>query len=274
MSRRHLRSLALAALVLAGAACDGGTYYYDPYAYDSYYYYGYDTGYYYGYYDPFYYTYYRDTLQAPADPATPDTLAAQVAMSAPSYYSPASCVNATSSGGTATLVLSKCTSGPLGLPGVSGTLTATFATADNGISVTTSSSNLVIDGHAATFNGTGTSTSTATSRTFTGTSSGTFVGTTGDTYTRNSQINFDWVPGSGCATINGSGSVTGNGQSFTTMLANLQKCRDQCPTAGTLTLNAPDRVITVTFDGTATAQLAASTTSSKGTLALKCTPAK
>jgi hypothetical protein len=269
---RILQILAGAALALTGA-CDSGTYYYDPYAYDSYYYYGYDSAYYYSYYDPYYYSYYIAGAQKAAAPsATPEDLATQTATAAPTYYSPATCVNATSAGATATIALTNCATGPLGLRNISGTLTATFSVGADGISVATSATNLVIDGKTATFNGSATSTSTATGRSLTATSNGQFTSSLGKQFTRMSQVRVDWVPGSGCATLNGNGTITGNGQSFASTLTNLQKCKDACPTAGTLALTAPNREVTVTFDGTAHPPISASDTSNTGSLDLTCTP--
>src|SRR5215467_9519808 len=78
---RHPQSLALVALVLAGAGCSSGTYYYDPYVYDSTYDYWYDSAYYYSYYDPFYGYYYSLGGGAKLPDATsPDVLAGRVAM--------------------------------------------------------------------------------------------------------------------------------------------------------------------------------------------------
>ena len=271
--RAHLRKLAMAALAFATLGGCAGAYYYDPYVYDTYYWYGYDSSMYYTYYDP-YYPYYYKGSNLPQDSmvVTPEVLAARTAMGAAAYYEPSGCVNATSAGATATIVLTDCDKGPFGFRDISGTLTATFQidAATAAISVNTSSSGLQVNGHTAAFTGTGTSTSTETGRTFTGTSTGAVEGNFGNQLSRTSQIRIDWVPGSGCFTINSSGMLEGDGTQFTSQLQDLEKCRGQCPSAGTLTLTGPERVVTVSFDGTDHPGMTATDTSERGTLDLTC----
>ena len=269
-----LRSLVLAAAVLSTVGgCSSGAYYYDPYVYDTYYWYGYDSAYYYTYYDPYYGYYYDPFYYKPQDMSVnADVLAARTAEGVPAYYEPAGCVNATSAGATATIVLTDCTSGPFGMRNVSGTLMATFSidTATGALSVATSSSGLRVNGRTAEFSGNATSTETPTGRSFIGNSRGAVVGNFGNRLERTSQIQVQWQPGTGCFTIDGSGDLVSDGTTYTTQLAGVQKCRGQCATAGTLTIDGPDREVVVTFDGSSTPPVTASDTSEEGTVDLAC----
>jgi len=185
-------------------------------------------------------------------------LAAQSAAGVRAYFTPASCVTTSVSGATATVVLNQC-NGPLGTQNISGTFSATFAPAGSGFTVDVNASNVNIAGRTGNWQVDGTVTPTADGWSMAVQSNGDLNALSGTSFDRTASATITWVRGSGCVAVDGQGSVVANGTTYTTNLSGYQRCTGSCPAAGTLTLDGPNRDVTVTFDGSSTPTLDSST---------------
>jgi len=179
----------------------------------------------------------------------PVAAANTIAASATTYYSPASCVTAISTGPTATLKLNSC-NGPVGLTELNGTVTATFNTGGSGPQFTLTSSDLEISGVPYTLNATGIISDSNNTRTVTLNSMS--VRSNAST-TRSWQGTISWTKGNPCLTVNGTGTQLLNNTTYATTMNGYERCSGQCPTAGTLTSSGPNGgTATITFNNSAT----------------------
>ncbi len=67
---------------------------------------------------------------------------------------------------------------------------------------------------------------------------------------RNEQISMNWEQGSGCVTLNGQGGSTRGGLTTTATLTGVQRCENQCPSAGKVTVESKNGVFSTEFNGT------------------------
>jgi hypothetical protein len=199
---------------------------------------------------------------------TTNDMAARTAARVPGYFSPAGCVNATSAGPVATVVLNKC-NGPLGTQNISGTFAATFGQSNAGFTLGLKATNVNVGGRTGQFQVNGTASQTATGWTLAVTSNGSLTGLRGNSFNRNAQATINWVPGSGCVNVDSNGSFVVNGTTYQSSLSGYQRCTGACPAAGTLSVDGPDQDVSVTFDGTST-PTATSTNGNSADLQLAC----
>jgi len=198
-------------------------------------------------------------------PATPEGVAAFIAMRAPTRFIPAGCATATRSGASVTLVFNDCT-GPRGLRRVDGTITVNAMAASSGIAITATGADVQIGQATIDFDTMATYSvaNGAASLVVSTTSSG--VGPLGRDIAHDGDYTVTWT--STCVAIEGEWS-TEAGDLRRSTTADLMRCLDECPN-GNITRNTfNNRTIEVTFDGTSTAKWSTSAGRS-GTFQLAC----
>jgi hypothetical protein len=167
--------------------------------------------------------------------------ASAVAASVGHYY-PNGCATATASGNVVTFKLNNCT-GPLGLVGSSGTVTATLNLATSGTLTATASGQKTLQANSQT--------------------SGTGPG--GNDIMHTGMYTLVWPTGTGCATLNGTLSGIGSGTyaGTSTTITNYVACANKCPQSGMTVSSFNGGNVTLSFNGSTSAQC----TSSIGTSA-------
>jgi hypothetical protein len=162
---------------------------------------------------------------------------------------------------TVTLTLNNCT-GPYGLSQATGALILTYSNVTQ--TSQAASGNIVMRGahfndNGGTFNYAMTGGYSATGNVLTLMTASSLNGTTsdGNNFQRTpAQMVLTFNKGSGCFVMNGTETLTVNGNSWTTQATNYTRCAGQCPSSGTFRITAPGgEVVTATFNGTANVQL-------------------
>ena len=196
--------------------------------------------------------------------------ASNAATQAKVQWVPSSCVTATQQTNVVTYVLDDCT-GPYGLVHVSGTVVVTYTVDSAGVHAHAVANGLSVNGATLDLDSQALYTVSSGQKTLTVTTVGSGVGALGNSIARNGSYTLSW--NTSCARLDGSWSTVIGGNTWSTSVAGYAQCNDHCPTAGTLThTGGLSRVtVTVTFDGSATAQWSTSRGRS-GTIALLCTP--
>jgi hypothetical protein len=248
---KRLRAMAsLFVMAMTGCYTAYDPYYYD-YAYYDPYYYGYDAYYAYSWVDP-YGVYY---FSAPPTAQVIDLNAAAKAIAdrAGTYYTPAGCAVATASGSTVSYTFNNC-EGAFGLRSVSGAMMLELSESNGQLAFSATSTDLTVDGHPYTLDLNGTATRAGTQRSVTMRSQSR---SPGQVDTRDEQVTMTWEQGSGCVTMNGQGGSTRGDKVTTSTVTNYQRCTNQCPTAGKVTVDGEDGVFTTEFNGTSTVEVTA-----------------
>jgi hypothetical protein len=260
--KRFKTMLSLVALAMSG--CYATTYdpYYYDYAYYDPYYYGYDAYYAYSWFDP-YGVYYFSAPSAQAIDV--NAAAAALAQRADAYYTPAGCAQATASGATVNYTFNNC-DGAFGLKSVSGGVKLTLSDSNGQLAFTGTSTDLTAGGVPFILDVNGVATRSGTQRVVTMTS---HSRSPDQASTRDEQMTVTWEQGSGCVTMNGQGGSTKGDLTTTATVANYQRCQNQCPTAGKVTVENKDGAFTTEFNGTSTAKVTAPDGSTKN-YDLKC----
>ena len=143
-----------------------------------------------------------------------------------------------------------------------GTITATVTVDARGLHVELDGSNVAAAGAKLQLKSSGTASVSADLRTksLQIDTSGSGTGPLGNDVTRTGSYTLSWQGGaSGCATING--DLTGVGtRSDTASIAidGYQRCQGQCAHSGTVTSTFPGGTVTLSYDGTSTAQCTSS----------------
>ncbi|RKH10222.1 hypothetical protein D7X74_27900 [Corallococcus sp. CA047B] len=248
--------------LLASAGCADT--YYDPYYYDTAYYdpyYGsYDAAWSYAWVDPVYDDWYyslpvqpksigRGQLQAPVDV---NAAAARLAASASSIFTPAGCASATSSGAMVNYALNNCTA-KIGLDQLSGNVQLVLSDNQGQLAIAATSTDLSING--APYN---LSMQIAGAPPEAGQRKVTITSTSFSPErfdTRSSESTVTWVEGSGCFTLNSQSRSTRNNFSATSTVSGYQRCDNQCPSAGTVTVETSEGTFSSSFDGSNTVKV-------------------
>jgi hypothetical protein len=204
----------------------------------------------------------------PVAPAVfdPAAAAAEATAAAATLFTPATCVQASSSGAAVTYILQSC-DGPLSLTDVTGTVTATFVTNTAGPQVQLASTGLSVGSTPVTLAQTATIGSKGTLTTL-AVVSDSLVGT----MAANSRAftgTVTWTPGTPCLTIDGSGTEAEGGNTFTVTVNSVQQCSAKCPSTGSVTSTLAGSATTLTFNGTAKVQ-AVDQNGNSATVVLSC----
>jgi hypothetical protein len=197
---------------------------------------------------------------------TAESVAARIAANAGTRYSPAGCVTATAQGATAKLVLNGCT-GPRGLRTVTGELDLTASIDPSGaIKVHGAADNFEVNGAMLTISSDATYTVTPTGKQLAVITHGAGVGPRGNDVSHDGNYTIAWD--ASCHTLDGVWATTINLQERSTQ-ASVHRCAGGCPTGTVTHTLLRGATISITFDGTATAQWSSSLGKS-GTFALGC----
>ena len=220
---------------------------------------------------------------------------------------PNGCATATASQNVVTFNLNNCT-GPLGISNLKGTVTATINATGNGqVQTQLAGTNVTSNNAILNLNTSGTTTVGANGlKTLTATSMTTGTGPAGNSIAHGGTYTVVWPTSPNCATINASFVGAGADASTldastldastldastldastldastldaavadaagvtTTTITNYVTCTGMCAQSGTSTTAAGDQSVTLTFNGSNTAQCSASNGQS-GTLSIKC----
>ena len=179
---------------------------------------------------------------------------------------PAGCATATTSGATTTITYANCT-GPRGLVSVDGTIAITAAIGTGGaITFSATATDFTIGELAFDIDDSAVYTVANGTKSIAVTTSGTATGPLGGSIVRHGDYTVTYTDT--CGTVDGAWStVIADAARSTTV--DLQRCAGACA-SGTVTRDTFDgRVITITFDGSATANWTSSTGRS-GSFALAC----
>ncbi|HSN26970.1 MAG TPA: hypothetical protein VLT45_11805 [Kofleriaceae bacterium] len=203
---------------------------------------------------------------------TGDQVAAHIAANAPARFTPAGCATATASGSNVTLTLNDCT-GPRGLVHVTGELDLTASVSLTGaISVHGAATNLMVNRATLDVDSDAIYAVNGTTHTLDVQTQGSGVGPLGNDVEHTGQYTITWDTGSQCHSIAGHWSTelsSGTASATRSNDVNLMRCAGGCPT-GTVTHHfLGGASLTITFDGTATAQWSTSGGKS-GTVNLSC----
>lgn len=243
--KRLMAMVGFLAVAITGCYSTYDPYYYD-YAYYDPYYYGDDAYYAYTWVDP-YGVYYYSTPTAQAIDL--NAAAAAIANRANTYYTPAGCAVATASGPSVSYTFNNC-DGAFGLMSVSGSVKLDLSESNGQLGFAASSTDLSVDGRPYVLDLSGTATQAGTQRSVTMTS---HSRATDQVDSRDAQMTITWEQGTECVTINGQGGSTRGDLTTTSTITNYQRCMNQCPTAGKVTVEAKGDVFTTEFNGTSTA---------------------
>jgi hypothetical protein len=190
--------------------------------------------------------------------------ASAVAAAAGNYFENG-CATATASGNVVTFTLDDCT-GPLGLVGSSGTITATLNVVSNSVQIQLAGNGITANGATLNLATSGTLTATASGqKTLQASSQTSGTGPDGNNVMHTGMYNLVWPTGTGCATLNGTLSGIGSGTyaGTTTQITSYVACANKCPQSGMTVSSFSGGSVTLSFNGSNNAQC----TSSIGTSA-------
>jgi hypothetical protein len=176
--------------------------------------------------------------------------AASMAAAAVGRYFPNGCATATASGNVVTYQFNNC-SGPFGMLGATGTLTATLNVVDDSVQVQLAGNHVASNGGTLNVNTSGTvRPQPPGQKTLQATSQSTGTGPQGNNVAHTGSYTVQWpTPMAGCATINGTLAGTGPEAGTNTVIANYIACTGKCPQAGTVTTAFEAGTATITFTG-------------------------
>jgi hypothetical protein len=190
----------------------------------------------------------------------PAAAAAEATAAAGTLFTPPSCVQASSSGGTVTYVLQNC-AGPISLAKVTGTVTATFAANTAGPQVEISSTGLTVDGTPVTLAQTATISMSGNMVTL-DVVTNTLIGNMPPN-SRSLRLTVAWTPGMACLLVSGSGTEVVSKNTFSVTVNSFQQCNAQCPTSGSVVSAIGSTATTLTFNGSNKAEATDSTGNSE-----------
>jgi hypothetical protein len=197
------------------------------------------------------------------------TAAASAVAASVGHYFPNGCATATASGNVVTFKLNDCT-GPLGLVGSTGTVTATLNVVSNSVQVQLAGNNISANGATLNLSTSGTLTATASGqKTLQANSQTGGTGPGGNDIMHTGMYTLVWPTGTGCATLNGTLTGSGTSSGTTTQITNYVACTNKCPQSGMTVSSFNGGSVTLSFNGSTSAQC----TSSIGTsasIALDC----
>jgi hypothetical protein len=199
---------------------------------------------------------------------------------------PNGCATATANQNAVTFNLNNC-SGPLGITNLTGTVTATLNATGNGQLLTQlTGTNVTTNGATLDLNTSGVATVDANGqKTLNATSMSTGTGPNGNSIAHAGSYTVVWPTSPGCATINAAfvgglasaleagaldaSSLAEASGVTTTTVTDYVACNNMCPQSGTSTTNLDGQAVTLTFNGSTTAECTSTTGQSAG-LSIKC----
>lgn len=206
------------------------------------------------------------------DPAMTAEEAAQAAAGAADrMFRPAGCATAEVQGATVTYTLNDCT-GPLGVVSIDGTAQAVMSVEADGIHAAITGSGVAARGATLEMQADALYQVDNGIKTLSVTTNGSGTGPRGNSVERHGDYTITWNPTTQCATLDGSWAAEAStGRSRSTTVTGVERCADQCPSAGGEIVHTGRRGVTVTlsFDGSDAASWSTSNGKS-GTVDLSC----
>ncbi len=182
--------------------------------------------------------------------------AAQAGASGVSAKLTAGCVDVNTNQNVVTYTLVNC-SGPYGLLNLSGILTATYTVQSTGgtnsLQVQLTSTALKVDKAAINVDSTAVVSGTAQSHTATVNSKTTAVTARGNTITHSGNYTAGWD--GTCVSLSGNFSTRSGIINGSTQVESYSRCMNACPKQGKVTFVGNFHIVTMTFDGSATAAI-------------------
>lgn len=203
--------------------------------------------------------------------AAPADLAAAAATRVGSHLQPAGCLTTTVSGATVTYVFNDCT-GPYGLVHVTGTVTAVYSRAGGGaVQAVITGSGVKVNAATVELDATVVASQTNGVKKADVVTNATGTGPRGNSLARDGAYTVTWDTTAQCITLDGTWTTRAGLRSASTVVAGYKRCKGQCPAAGGSIVHTSTRsnVVTVTYDGDATASFSTSAGRS-GTVTLQC----
>ncbi|MFY0567220.1 hypothetical protein ACN28E_25755 [Archangium lansingense] len=247
--KRFTAMASLCAMAMTGCYTYYDPYYYD-YAYYDPYYYGYDAYYAYSWVDPYGVYYFSAPVTAQIDL---NAAATAIANRADTYFTPAGCAGAVATGSTVNYNFNNC-AGAFGLNSVSGAMRLELSESNGQLNLNATSTDLTAGGRPYILEVNAVATRSGTQRVVTMTSRSRSPDVTDS---RNEQITMTWEQGSGCVTMNGQGGSTRGDVTTTATVTGFQRCQNQCPSAGKVTVESTKGTFTTEFNGTSTVDVSA-----------------
>ena len=199
-------------------------------------------------------------------PATPEGVARFIAMNAPNRYSPAGCASATQNVASVSLVFVGCT-GPRGLRTVDGKVDVTASAGAGGsIVIVAKSDDIHIGGATLDIDATATYVKSGSTASLAVSTKSSGTGPLGGELAHTGDYTATWTPT--CIALDGAWS-TSAGDRMRSTTVDVMRCVNECPNGTVTRTTVNNRVITITFDGTDTAQWSTSGGRS-GTFDLPC----
>lgn len=203
---------------------------------------------------------------------TADQVASRIAANVQARYSPAGCAMATATGANVSVQLTGCT-GPRGLRQVSGQLELAVSVALSGvISVHGTASGLEVNGATIDVDADATYSTSGANHVLAVRTQGSGIGPRGNDVDHVGEYTITWDSASMCRSIAGEWSTeisTTQGSARRRHSVDLQRCAGGCPSGSLVRTFFDGATLTVTFDGTATAQWTTSAGRS-GRVPLQC----
>lgn len=202
---------------------------------------------------------------------TPEAMAMNAVTRIGSRMKPAGCATATQTGATVVYTLTNCT-GPYGLVKVTGTLTAVYSrAAGGGVNVVITGTGVKANNATMDINSTVVATQTAGVKKAQVTINGAGTGPRGNSINRNGAYTVTFDTTTECITIDGTWQTGTARLGASTVVAGYKRCKGTCPAGGgsIVHTSAKNEVVTLTYDGTATAKYASSGGRS-GSVPLQC----
>lgn len=201
----------------------------------------------------------------------PTDAAAAAAAAVNSQFQPANCASATVSGASVSYQLASC-NGRLGLIGINGSYTVTYAAGVDALGIAVTSPLMTVGGIPMSIDATAvyTQDQSGAARTLTINTKGTAPG---DEYEILQATNstLSWSQGVSCATESSTGVISVGGTAFVQSVSGVARCQNQCPQPSNFTLaSGGATLVTVTFDGSTKAAFV-TTQNPTGAIPLSCT---
>jgi hypothetical protein len=202
---------------------------------------------------------------------SPANVATAASMRVGTHLKPATCLTTTVTGASVVYTMNDCT-GPYGLVHLTGTVTAVYSRTTSGdLQVVITGAGLQANKSVLDLNATVTATQANGVRTARVVCNSAGTGPRGNSVSRAGEYTAVYDSSSECITVNGTWTTTAGLRSASTVVSKYTRCKGTCPAAGGSIVHTTVRsnVVTVTYDGSATASWSTSGGKS-GTVALVC----
>jgi hypothetical protein len=207
------------------------------------------------------------------DPAaTPEATAMAAAAAATDPFDPNECVSTTLDGATIVYALDHC-AGPFQLVRASGHLSVTYRAATDGrTTFSASTSDLVINGGAASFTADAAVAHASGTRTIEATIHLSASGIRGTHVTRDGTLTARWMDSWGCLLVDDARDTTTiDARTWSATTTAVSFCIGECPMAGgAIAWTSDEGTIDLTYDGSASAAWSVAAPAESGTVALTC----